>query len=127
GACGVEMRRPPEPGVVDTGAPTHKRLTHPGVVMGTVGYMSPEQVRGQETDHRSDIFAFGLILYEMLSGQRAFRGASAIEVMNAILKEEPPELGETNAKVSPQLEKLVRRCLEKQPERRCASADRRGA
>ncbi len=119
---GLAKLRPPQPGAVDTDAPTQKRLTDPGVVMGTVGYMSPEQVRGQETDHRSDIFAFGVILYEMLSGQRAFRGASAIEVMNAILKEEPPELGETNAKVSPQIEKLVRRCLEKQPERRFQSA-----
>jgi serine/threonine protein kinase len=91
----------PKSSVVDTDAPTQKRLTDPGVVMGTVGYMSPEQVRGQETDHRSDLFAFGVILYEMLSGQRAFRGASAIEVMNAILKEEPPELGETNTKISP--------------------------
>jgi eukaryotic-like serine/threonine-protein kinase len=119
---GLAKLRPPQPGVVDTGAPTQKRLTHPGVVMGTVGYMSPEQVRGQETDHRSDIFAFGLILYEMLSGQRAFRGASAIEVMNAILKEEPAGLGETNAKISPQIEKLVRRCLEKKPEHRFHSA-----
>src|SRR5499426_2134468 len=119
---GLAKLRPPQPGVVDTGAPTQKRLTHPGVMMGTVGYMSPEQVRGQETDHRSDIFAFGVILYEMLSGQRAFRGASAIEVMNAILKEEPPELGEANTKISPQIEKLVRRCLEKQPERRFHSA-----
>src|SRR5262245_17550638 len=119
---GLAKLRPPQPGVVDTDAPTHKRLTHPGVVMGTVGYMSPEQVRGEETDHRSDIFAFGLILYEMLSGRRAFRGASAIEVMNAILKEEPAELGETDAKISPQLEKIVRHCLEKQPERRFHSA-----
>ncbi len=119
---GLAKLRPPQPGVVDTDAPTQKRLTDPGVVMGTVGYMSPEQVRGQETDHRSDIFAFGVILYEMLSGQRAFRGASAIEVMNAILKEEPPELSETNAKIGPQLEKLVRRCLEKQPERRFQTA-----
>jgi len=119
---GLAKLRPPQSSVVDTDAPTQKRLTDPGAVMGTVGYMSPEQVRGQETDHRSDIFAFGVILYEMLSGQRAFRGASAIEVMNAILKEEPPELGETNTKVSPQLEKLVRRCLEKQPERRFHSA-----
>src|SRR5262249_29778883 len=85
-------------------------------------YMSPEQVRGQEADTRADIFAFGVILYEMLSGRRPFRGASAIEVMNAILKEEPPELGETNAKISPQLEKLVRRSLEKQPERRFQTA-----
>src|SRR5262245_31524897 len=119
---GLAKLRPSQPGVVDTGAPTQKRFTHPGVVMGTVGYMAPEQVRGQETDHRSDIFAFGVILYEMLSGQRAFRGASAIEVMNAILKEEPPEFGETNTKISPQIEKLVRRCLEKQPERRFQTA-----
>src|SRR5262245_15691141 len=119
---GLAKLRPPRPGVVDTGAPTQKRLTYPGVMMGTVGYMSPEQVRGQETDHRSDIFAFGLILYEMLSGRRAFRGASAIEVMNAILKEEPAELGETNAKISSKIEKLVRRCLEKKPERRFQTA-----
>src|SRR5262245_59220726 len=109
-------------GGVDSQAPTQRPLTDPGVVMGTVGYMSPEQARGQEADARADIFAFGVILYEMLSGRRPFRGASAIEVMNAILKEEPPELGETNAKISPQHEKLVRRCLEKQPERRFQTA-----
>src|SRR5262245_6037828 len=120
---GLAKLRPPQPGAVDSHAPTQKRLTDPGVVMGTVGYMSPEQVRGQETDHRADIFAFGVILYEMLSGERPFRGASIIEMMNAILKEEPPELGETNAKISPQLEKIVRRCLEKKPERRFQSAN----
>src|SRR5262247_1021480 len=119
---GLAKLRPPQPGAVDSHAPTQKRLTDPGVVMGTVGYMSPEQVRGQETDYRADIFAFGVILYEMLTGHRAFCGASAIEVMNAILKEEPPELGETNTKISPQLEKLVRRCLEKQPGRRFQTA-----
>ena len=95
---GLAKLRPQQFGGVDKDAPTQKRITDPGVMMGTVGYMSPEQVRGQETDHRSDIFAFGVILYEMLSGQRAFRGDSAIEVMNAILKEEPPELGETKQK-----------------------------
>jgi eukaryotic-like serine/threonine-protein kinase len=119
---GLAKLKPTQPGVVDTDALTQKRLTDPGVVMGTVGYMAPEQVRGQETDHRSDIFAFGVILYEMLSGQRPFRGTSAIEVMNAILKEEPPELGETKPKASPQLEKLVRRCLEKRPGRRFQTA-----
>ena len=108
-------------GGADLNAPTQTRVTEPNVVMGTVGYMSPEQVRGQETDHRSDIFSFGVILYEMLSGQRAFHGDSAIEVMNAILKEEPPEFSETNAKVSPQVERIVRRCLEKKPERRFQS------
>ncbi len=96
-------------------------MTDPGTVLGTVGYMAPEQVRGQEADHRADIFAFGVILYEMLSGRRPFGGESSIEVMNAILKDEPPELGETNAKISPQLEKIVRRCLEKKPERRFQS------
>jgi eukaryotic-like serine/threonine-protein kinase len=119
---GLAKLRPTQMGAGDMDAPPLKNITEPGVVMGTVGYMSPQQVRGEETDHRSDIFAFGVILYEMLSGERPFRGASAIEVMNAILKEEPTELGETNAKVSAQLEKLVWRCLEKRPERRFHSA-----
>jgi serine/threonine protein kinase len=107
---------------VDSQIPTQKRITDPGTVMGTVGYMSPEQVRGQEADHRSDIFSFGVILYEMLSGQRTFCGDSAVEVMNAILKEDPPELSETNAKISHALDKIVRRCLEKKPERRFQTA-----
>jgi len=101
---------------------TRKAITNPGVVMGTVGYMSPEQVRGQATDHRSDIFAFGAILYEMLSGQRAFRRETTAETMAAILKEEPPELTDTNVKINPQLDKLIHRCLEKKPERRFHSA-----
>src|SRR5215475_4618994 len=109
-------------GGVDSEAATLKPLTNPGVVLGTVGYMSPEQVRGQEADHRSDIFSFGMILYEMLSGKQAFSGASVADVMSAILKEEPPELSETNAKVSPALDKIVRRCLEKKPELRFHSA-----
>src|SRR5262245_12022346 len=119
---GLAKLRPPQPGVVDTDALTQKRLTHPGVVMGTVGYMSPEQVRGQEADHRADIFSFGVILYEMLSGRRTFTGESAIEVMKAILKEEPPELTAANHRVPQGLERLIRRCVEKQPERRFHSA-----
>ncbi len=112
-------------GGVDSEAPTMKppdKLTNPGVVMGTVGYMSPEQVRGQDTDHRSDIFTFGIILHEMLSGTRTFTGDSLVELMNAILKDDPPELSETNAKISPQLEKTVQRCLEKKPELRFQNA-----
>lgn len=93
--------------------------TGEGVVVGTAGYMSPEQVRGGEIDHRSDIFSFGLLLYEMLSGRRAFQGQSAIEVMNAILKEEPLELPDT---VPSALRQIVADCLEKDPAARFESA-----
>jgi len=101
---------------------TQKGITDPGVIMGTVGYMSPEQVRGKDVDHRSDIFSFGVILYEMLAARRAFVGESLVEVMNAILKEEPPELSATNGRLPAQLELIVRRCLEKKPELRFQSA-----
>ena len=103
-------------------APTVQVNTEPGQIMGTVGYMSPEQVRGKPADHRSDIFAFGSILYEMLSGQRAFRGESAADTMSAILKEEPAELSETTRNVPPALERMVRHCLEKNPAHRFQSA-----
>jgi serine/threonine protein kinase len=96
--------------------------TASGTIVGTVGYMSPEQVRAQPTDHRSDIFSFGAILYEMLSGRRAFRGDSSVETMNAILRAEPPELCGNGLQVNPGLERIVRRCLEKSPERRFQSA-----
>jgi eukaryotic-like serine/threonine-protein kinase len=103
-------------------APTVQVNTEPGQIMGTVGYMSPEQVRGKPADHRSDIFAFGSILYEMLSGQPAFRGESAADTMSAILKEEPAELSETARNVPPALERTVLHCLEKNPAQRFQSA-----
>jgi serine/threonine protein kinase len=103
-------------------AQTQRVSTAPGTVLGTVGYMSPEQVRGHEVDHRSDIFSFGVILYEMLKGRRTFTGESAIEILNAILKDEPEDLTATDMRISPALEKIVRRCLEKKPERRFQSA-----
>ncbi|HUR36298.1 MAG TPA: protein kinase [Terriglobales bacterium] len=96
--------------------------TAEGQVLGTVGYMSPEQVRGKAADHRSDIFSFGAILYEMLSGQRAFKKDSGVETMSAILNEDPPELTETNRNLSPGLERIVRHCLEKTPAQRFQSA-----
>src|SRR3989454_720936 len=105
-----------------TDIPTRRVDTGPGVVLGTVGYMSPEQVRGQAVDHRSDIFSFGAILYEMLSGRRAFHGESAADTMSAILKEDPPDLSDTNQNISPALERLVNHCLEKNPEARFHSA-----
>ncbi|HYM61005.1 MAG TPA: LpqB family beta-propeller domain-containing protein [Thermoanaerobaculia bacterium] len=96
--------------------------TEPGMVMGTVGYMSPEQVRGEAVDARSDIFAFGAIVYEMLTGVRAFKRNSSIETLSAILREEPPDILETHPNVPASLERLVRRCLEKDRELRIQSA-----
>ncbi len=96
--------------------------TQPGMVMGTVGYMSPEQVRGIAVDHRTDIFSVGAVLYEMLTGQRAFKGDSHVETMTAILKEDPPEFTEMAVGVPASLDRIVRRCLEKQPEERFHSA-----
>src|SRR6267142_753936 len=103
-------------------APTLHAVTEPGLIMGTVGYMSPEQVRGQPADPRSDIFAFGAILYEMISGKRAFHGETSADTMSAILKEETPELSETARNVPPGLERIVRHCLEKNPSQRFHSA-----
>ncbi len=119
---GLAKLRPPRNAPVGSDVATQKQLTSPGTVMGTVAYMSPEQVRGEVVDHRSDIFSFGLILYEMLSGQRAFQRETMAETMTAILNDEPPELSEANAKISLQLEKIVRHCLEKRPERRFQTA-----
>jgi eukaryotic-like serine/threonine-protein kinase len=93
--------------------------TAEGVVMGTVGYMSPEQVKGQPADHRSDIFSFGVVLYEMLAGRRAFTGESSIEVMSAILKDDPPELPES---IPPGLKRIVEHCIDKNPDRRFQSS-----
>ena len=96
--------------------------TAAGVVMGTASYMAPEQVRGQAVDARTDIFAFGAVLYEMLSGKRAFRRDTSAETMTAVLKEDPPELSDSTRVVSPALDRIVRRCLEKNPEQRFQSA-----
>ena len=103
-------------------APTVQVATEAGLVMGTAGYMSPEQVRGKPADNRSDIFTFGAILYEMITGKRAFHGETAADTMSAILKEETPELAETTRNVPPGLERIVRHCLEKNPIQRFQSA-----
>jgi serine/threonine protein kinase len=101
---------------------THGFTTEPGIVMGTVGYMAPEQIRGQETDGRADVFALGVILYEMLGGRAPFSGDSSVEIMNAILKNDPPELTAANGNIPPVLASIVQRCLEKKPEQRFQSA-----
>ena len=109
------------PGEVSS-RPTAARGTEPGVVLGTMGYMSPEQVRGRRADARSDLFAFGAVLYEMLAGRKAFGGDSSADVISAILREEPADISLTNQAVPPALERIVRRCLEKSPEQRFQSA-----
>ncbi|MFZ0062453.1 MAG: protein kinase [Pyrinomonadaceae bacterium] len=105
-----------------TNVPTRKVGTEPGAIMGTVGYMSPEQAAGRRVDHRSDIFSFGAVLYEMLTGVRAFHRDTAIETLNAILKEDPQEFTAiTTRMIPPALETVVWHCLEKKPERRFQS------
>jgi Tol biopolymer transport system component len=107
----------------ETVSPTQHAIgTSPGTVMGTVGYMSPEQVRGLPVDQRTDIFSFGVVLYEMLCGLRAFRGDSNVETMNAILKEDPPEFAAAGANVPAALDRIVRRCIEKNANERFHSA-----
>ena len=103
-------------------SPTVALQTEPGTVLGTIGYMSPEQVRGKPADSRSDIFSFGSVLYEMIAGRRPFQGDSTAETMAAIAQKDPPELGESGAKVPAALERVVRHCLEKRPEDRFQSA-----
>jgi serine/threonine protein kinase/Tol biopolymer transport system component len=97
-------------------------ITLPGVAIGTVGYMAPEQVRGLATDHRADIFSFGVILYEMLMGQRAFHGPTSADTMSAILSQEPPSISQLAPDTPFALERVVHRCLEKYPEQRFQSA-----
>src|SRR5262249_22000135 len=96
--------------------------TEPGRIMGTVGYMAPEQIRGQAGDSLSDIFAFGAILYEMLAGRPAFRGQSPIETLNAILRDDPRDFFELTPRIPAALDRIVRHCLEKKPEDRFQSA-----
>src|SRR5262249_5379318 len=99
---------------MDTGATqTVGAVTDPGTVVGTVGYMAPEQIRGQIVDGRADLFALGAVLYEMLSGSRAFQRDTAADTMTAILKEDPPEFAGTRPGLSPALDRIVRHCLEK--------------
>ena len=112
----------PKTGADANGVTLTSSHTAAGVVMGTASYMAPEQVRGDAADPRTDIFAFGAILYEMLSAKRAFRRDTPAETMTAVLKEDPPELSDPGHAVSPALDRIVRRCLEKDPEQRFQSA-----
>ncbi|MFY9560258.1 MAG: protein kinase [Terriglobales bacterium] len=117
----AKLRHPEELGPAET-ALTQGSGTLSGIILGTVGYMSPEQVRGQQVDHRSDIFALGAIFYEMLSGKRAFQGNTVADTLTAILTQDPPSLLGTNPNLTPPLDRIVQRCLEKDPKERFQSA-----
>jgi TolB-like protein/cytochrome c-type biogenesis protein CcmH/NrfG len=119
---GLAKRTEPFAPGKETSAPTDSAFTSPGTVMGTVGYMSPEQVRGLVVDHRSDLFSFGAILYELLSGKRAFQRDTVGDTMAAILKEEPSELSSSGRSVPVALDHVVRHCLEKDAKNRFQSA-----
>ena len=114
----------PDPGTMVglSAGPTLDSATRQGAVLGTLGYMSPEQLRGAGSDARSDLFSFGVVLYEMLSGQRAFRGKTTADTISAVLREDPPELTASGRDVPPMLERIVRHCLEKDPAARFQSA-----
>ena len=112
-------------GAVPVAAPDSATMapsTEPGMVLGTVGYMAPEQVRGERSDHRADIFALGCVLYEMLTGRRPFQRDTGAETMTAILKEDPPDPGQGWRRRLARRAADVRRCLEKRPEERFQSA-----
>jgi eukaryotic-like serine/threonine-protein kinase len=118
---GLAKLTPARPAPDDLGT-TVNLATDPGMVMGTVGYMSPEQVRGKTADHRADIFALGAILYEMLVGKRAFEKPTSTETMTAILNEDPMSISQAAPNAPPGLQRVVHRCLEKNPEQRFQSA-----
>jgi serine/threonine protein kinase/Tol biopolymer transport system component len=118
---GLAKLMQPQAGSDGTG-PTVSQVTEPGLVMGTISYMSPEQVRGNPVDHRADIFAFGATLYEMLAGKRPFQRPTAAETMTAILNDDPPGLSQITPAIPPGLQRIVHRCIEKSPEQRFQSA-----
>jgi serine/threonine-protein kinase len=119
GIAGLKAGAAPE--AAHTGTPTES-LTQTGDVLGTVGYMSPEQVRGEKVDPRSDIFAFGCLLYEVLTGKRAFQGETSHDTMMAILNRDPDPIADYRPDTPPGIDVVVRRCLEKQPDERFESA-----
>ena len=106
----------------ESNAPTLSEQTDPGTILGTLGYMSPEQLRGLPVDHRSDLFAFGAILYEMLSGRKAFKRDTAADTVSAITRDEPGDLMESGRGIPVALDHVVRHCLEKDREKRFQSA-----
>ena len=118
----AKIEHAPAPGSASEGVTQTMPLTNEGAVLGTLQYMSPEQIEGHEADARSDIFAFGLVLYELITGKRPFTGKSQASLIASILKEQPPPLGEMQPLTPPGLERVLQTCLEKDPDKRWQSA-----
>src|SRR5438093_532730 len=118
----AKLIQPEAPSAAMTTLATAPAVTEPGKVMGTAAYMSPEQVRAKPADARSDVFSFGAVLYEMLSGQHAFQRETAAETMAAIVKEDQPDLATLAKNLSPALDRMINHCLEKSPDQRFQSA-----
>jgi Tol biopolymer transport system component len=120
---GLAKLSQPERLLRETGDAVAKELTTvSGTILGTIGYMSPEQVRGHPVDHRSDVFSYGAVLYEMLCGRRAFQGETPADTLTAILRQDPPDLSGMGREIPPALDRITRRCLEKDPAARFQSA-----
>lgn len=122
GLARIEPERPVAPGHDDETTPTLTLATRPGTILGTLNYMSPEQLRGQHTDARSDIFSLGCVVFEMVAGRKPFTGDTPADTMTAILKEEPAGIAAARTDIHPELEQVIARCLEKTPEQRFQSA-----
>src|SRR5262249_23640368 len=114
---GLAKLRPPDP-LPDSEAPTQRKVTDPGTVMGTASYMSPEQARGQEVDARSDIFSLGVVLYEMIAGRAPFVGVNKLEVISEILKTEPASLKSQAPDAPAELQRIVKKALRKDRDQR---------
>jgi len=119
---GLAKQGPPIEGGEFSSSPTAAPPTNPGAMIGTVGYLAPEQARGDPADHRADIFSIGAVLFEMLTGRRAFNGGSAAELLSSVLRDEPPPPSETDPRVPKALDLIVLHCLEKNPDERFQSA-----
>ncbi|MCG6926731.1 MAG: serine/threonine-protein kinase, partial [Acidobacteria bacterium] len=119
----AKLQEPLVSGNSDTSSPTATKDTSPGVLLGTIGYMSPEQVKGEPAGARTDVFALGAVLYELLSGRRAFGGQTAAEVLASILRDEPPSLMTLEGEIPASVETVVRRCLGKHPSERFSSGN----
>ena len=122
----AKLRQEAAPAASISRLPTQDNLTEEGTILGTYQYMAPEQVEAKEVDARTDIFAFGAVVYEMATGKKAFQGKTQASIMAKILESEPPSISSLQPMTPPALDRVVKRCLAKEPDDRCAERTRSG-